>query len=174
MSLTFTQSRSLNWVNRCVTSTIMGSTIRAIRQCKRPRKKWWAGVRRHLKLVQSPSYKEYNHFFIYPNLAIGLTNGSLMSVQTYEPTAVDACTLNFRLRMANSSAAEGSKRKAAVRDAVVANFTDFNHRTLEEDREVAESCQGNLEYLDRPAVIGTCEDRIRYFHEAWRRDMGRG
>lgn len=131
--------------------------------------KWWAGVRKRLKLTQHPDFNEYNHFFIYPNLAIGLTNGSLMSVQTYEPVDETHSRLNFALRMVSKE--NGELSSAAIKQAVQQNFTSFNHDTLEEDREVAESCQQNMQVNDTPGVLGLCEGRITHFHESWRNDM---
>jgi phenylpropionate dioxygenase-like ring-hydroxylating dioxygenase large terminal subunit len=131
--------------------------------------KWWQRVRKQLKLVQHPDLTEYNHFFIYPNLAIGLTNGSLMSVQTYEPVTSTKTVLNFRLRMI--STADGPAADGSFKRAVLQNFIDFNHQTLEEDRIVAESCQQNMPYTEQAGILGRCEDRIRLFHQAWQQDM---
>ncbi|MGL4475460.1 MAG: aromatic ring-hydroxylating oxygenase subunit alpha, partial [Shewanella sp.] len=132
-------------------------------------KKWWAGARKHLKLAQSEEFTEYNHFFIYPNLAIGLTNGSLMSVQTYDPLSPVESQLNFELRMMKRL--DGSDTSQAVKVAINANFTSFNHTILEEDRLVAESCQANMPSITTPGLLGQCEDRIRHFHNAWHLDM---
>ncbi|MCG9737610.1 Rieske 2Fe-2S domain-containing protein [Shewanella insulae] len=132
-------------------------------------KKWWAGARKHLKLEQSASYSEYNHFFIYPNLAIGLTNGSLMSLQTYEPKGTTQSQLNFQLRMMRRL--DGGATSDAVKAAIKANFTEFNHTILEEDRLVAESCQANMQSVDSAGILGKCEERILHFHDAWRHDV---
>ena len=132
-------------------------------------KKWWHRVRKQLKLLQYPELTEYNHFFIYPNLAIGLTNGSLMSVQTYDPTGATSCELNFRLCMIG--AADGPTAASNFKQAVIQNFVEFNHQTLEEDRFVAESCQRNMPYTAEAGILGRCEDRIRLFHLAWQHDM---
>ncbi|WP_335917843.1 aromatic ring-hydroxylating dioxygenase subunit alpha [Shewanella chilikensis] len=132
-------------------------------------KKWWSGARKHLKIEQSSSFTEYNHFFIYPNLAIGLTDGSLMSLQTYEPKGTTQSQLNFQLRLIKRP--DGSKISDAVKAAIQANFTEFNHTILEEDRIVAESCQENMQCIDEPGVLGKCEDRIYHFHYAWRSDV---
>lgn len=131
--------------------------------------KWWAGVRKHLKLSQHPDLTEYNHFFIYPNLAIGLTNGSLMSVQTYEPINATEVKLNFSLRMVKRK--DGGNTSAAVKAAVQENFTSFNHITLEEDRVIAESCQQNMHVNARPGMLGQCEGRLVHFHDSLHADM---
>ena len=131
--------------------------------------KWWKGVRKHLKLAQHPELTEYNHFFIYPNLAIGLTNGSLMSVQTYEPIDETNSQLNFSLRMVKRI--DGEQSRQAVKSAVQENFTSFNDTTLEEDRIIAESCQQNMRGNNQAGVLGKCEGRIVHFHQTWRSDL---
>lgn len=131
--------------------------------------KWWAGARKHLKLEQHPDYKDYNHFFIYPNLAIGLTNGSLMSLQTYDPIDPTHTKLKYQLRMIKRS--NGKATSEAVKMAVNINFTQFNHTILEEDRVVAESCQENMARSNTPGLLGKCEDRIRHFHNEWRLEL---
>lgn len=132
-------------------------------------KQWWARVRKQLKLKQHPEYTEYNHFFIYPNLAIGLTNGSLMSVQTYDPTNITECELNFNLMMVGIN--DGISSDSAFKVAVTKNFTDFNQQTLIEDQMVAESCQKNMPISEMPAVLGLCEQRLVLFHQAWKNAM---
>lgn len=132
-------------------------------------KKWWSGVRKQLKLIQHPQLNEYNHVFVYPNLAIGITNGSLMSVQTYDVIDRTQTVLHYRLRMLGT--AQGHAKDGALKRAVVANFSDFNHTILEEDRLMAESCQQSYAHTDTAAILGKCEDRIRLFHDAWRNDM---
>ncbi|ESE41175.1 aromatic ring-hydroxylating oxygenase subunit alpha [Shewanella decolorationis] len=133
--------------------------------------KWWNGARKHLKINPHDKFDEYNHFFIYPNLAIGLTNGSLMSLQTYEPVDSVTTLLNFRLRMINPPSE--IKSSEALKAAVCMNFTKFNHTILEEDRIVAESCQSNMTCNNTPGLLGKCEDRIRHFHSAWREDINK-
>lgn len=134
-------------------------------------KKWWEGARKHLKLEQNQSYTEYNHFFIYPNLAIGVTNGSLMSLQTYQPVNATQSRLNFDLRMIKRR--DGKETSNAVKAAIKLNFTEFNHTILEEDRMVAETCQKNMPCVDKPGLLGKCEERIVHFHNAWKRDISK-
>ncbi|SUI75980.1 aromatic ring-hydroxylating oxygenase subunit alpha [Shewanella morhuae] len=131
--------------------------------------KWWAGARKHLKTNQHSDFKEYNHFFIYPNLAIGLTNGSLMSLQTYDPIDPTHTKLNYQLKMISKP--NDRVISEAVKTAINLNFTQFNHTILEEDRVIAESCQKNMPHCNVPGLLGKCEDRIRHFHNAWRLDL---
>jgi phenylpropionate dioxygenase-like ring-hydroxylating dioxygenase large terminal subunit len=132
-------------------------------------KKWWKGVRKLLSLDHVTDFDEYTHLFIYPNLAIGITDGSLMSVQTYEPVSPTQCQLHYSLRMCRADKA--AKQNAQVRHSIVENFTTFNTQTLDEDRVVVETCQSNMQHTDTPGWLGACESRIAHFHQSWRTDM---
>lgn len=139
-------------------------------------KKWWGFIRKKLKLPQHKVYTEYNHFFIYPNLAIGITNGTLLSVQTYLPDGVNSCTLTFSLSLTKKSQNTQSgkdtpKSLTALKKAAISNFCNFNHATLEEDREMAEACHKNLLFADTSGILGKCEERISHFHRSWRQDV---
>lgn len=129
---------------------------------------WWKGVRRILKLNCLEQFTEYNHFFIYPNIAIGITNGSLISVQTYEPLDPTHCELHFRLRLARSNRA---KLSSQIKNELLQGVIDFNHATLEEDRLIVETCQKNMPLSVKPAILGVTEERIIIFHAGWSQQM---
>lgn len=132
--------------------------------------KWWDGVGRRLDLRQSERFGNYDHFFVFPNLAIGLTSGRLMSVQTYEPTGPGTCQLHYRLYWSG----RGSQATAArsFEDAAKRSFMEFNRQVLDEDRVISETCHANMRHVQRPAVIGANEIRIRQFHESYRQYLG--
>lgn len=130
--------------------------------------KWWENARRRLALGRSDQFPNYDHWFIWPNIAIGMTDGSLVSVQTYEPTGPQRCDLHYRLSLAKQMREGGS---AAVRRAVQDSLAEFNVRVLDEDRVVSESVQQNMAHAAGPALLGAGEARIVDFHEAWRRWM---
>lgn len=132
--------------------------------------KWWNGVLGRLGLPRSERYYEYDHFLIFPNLAIGLTHGSLMSVQTYDPSGQDRCTLHFRLFLGETS--KPKTRGGPVRKAVEENLGGFNRRVLEEDRIVAEATHKAMAQVSEPAVFGACEERLHAFHAACRTMLG--
>ena len=135
-------------------------------------KSWWDGVQRKLALKKSEKYNEYNHFFIYPNIAIGLTNGSLMSVQTYDPTGIDSCDLHYRLFLAAPEGEKTGAAQKALRRAAVQSLVAFNDQVLEEDRLVSEGCHANMKHVTAPAILGMSEIRLRDFHENLRDDYG--
>jgi phenylpropionate dioxygenase-like ring-hydroxylating dioxygenase large terminal subunit len=131
--------------------------------------KWWSGVTRRLQLRPSDQLINYDHFFIFPNLAIGLTQGNLMSVQTYLPTSPETCELHYRILMAGSDLAPG--KQAAVRQAVVSNVTDFNRAILREDREIIEQVQKGNRQMKMAPLHGSNEARIHQFHSHWHQWM---
>jgi phenylpropionate dioxygenase-like ring-hydroxylating dioxygenase large terminal subunit len=132
--------------------------------------RWWTGVAKKMGLNQSEKYKNYDHFFIYPNLAIGCTGGYLMSVQTYDPVAPENCILNYRLYLAKSH--KKDKLEGAVYNAVAKNFMEFNSQVLEEDKVISENVQKGTRVAERQAVPGINEGRIYHFHKAYMSGLG--
>jgi choline monooxygenase len=129
---------------------------------------WWENARRRLSLGRSDRFTDYDHWFLWPNVAIGMTDGSLVSVQTYEPAGPQRCDLHFRLSLAKQTREGGSQ---AVRRAVQQSLSEFNCRVLDEDRVVSETVQANMAHADGPARLGAGEARIADFHDSWRRWM---
>jgi phenylpropionate dioxygenase-like ring-hydroxylating dioxygenase large terminal subunit len=122
-----------------------------------------------LGLVRSTQHEDYDHFFIFPNLAIGVTRGSMMSVQTYEPLSPDRCHLRFRLRMAPSDSTRLSHGtiSQAARGAVQNQIRHFNQTVLKEDQEICERVQEGIRQTTLSATLGLNESRITAFHQAW-------
>lgn len=131
--------------------------------------KWWAGVQQRLKLQASEQYPNYDHFFIFPNLAIGLTQGCLMSVQTYTPTGPKTCELHYRIYMADSDLPVEKQR--AVRKAVCENVSTFNRVILSEDQHIIEQVQKGHPQMSFAPVLGSNEARIHQFHMRWHQWM---
>jgi choline monooxygenase len=127
--------------------------------------RWWDGVLAKMGLPRSDRLQNYDHFFIFPNLAIGVTHGALMSVQTYNPVDADRCNLHFRLFLGETS--KPQTRTGAARKAVEGNLRSFNDRVLEEDRVVSEAVHKGLKQVVSPAVPGGSEERIHAFHRAY-------
>lgn len=127
--------------------------------------RWWDGVLKRMSLPRSDQLQNYDHFFIFPNLAIGVTHGALMSVQTYDPVDADRCALRFRLFLGET--AKPQTKGSAARKAVEDNLRGFNDRVLREDQIVSEACHKGLKQVVRSAVPGGCEERIHAFHRAY-------
>jgi phenylpropionate dioxygenase-like ring-hydroxylating dioxygenase large terminal subunit len=127
-------------------------------------KGWWDKAIPRLGLHKSPRLDEYDHFVIFPNVAIGVTRGSLMSVQTYEPRSPTSCSLHYRMVLANSSRPDTVGRP--VWRAVAGTVLEFNRTLLDEDRVAAEGVQRGLTEAHHRAILGANEGRIRLFHEA--------
>ena len=127
--------------------------------------RWWAGVAGKLKLQRSDRHQGYDHFHIFPNLAIGVTEGAMMSVQTYEPDGPDRCRLHFRLCMADSTAP--SPRPEAARRAVEEQIRSFNTKVLGEDRAICERVHEGAKQAVHPPLLGRNESRLAAFHRAY-------
>ncbi|WP_035693622.1 aromatic ring-hydroxylating oxygenase subunit alpha [Azospirillum halopraeferens] len=130
--------------------------------------RYWNGIVRHLGLRTTDRHRDYDNITIFPNLALGITHGAMLSVQTYDPVAPGRCDLRFRLFLA---AAE--RRDGPVRRHVEDSLRAINLRVLEEDRAVSETVQRGIVQARRPAVPGRNEARIHTFHAAWLDRMDR-
>lgn len=128
--------------------------------------RWWDGVSGRLGFRPSPSLRDYDHLHLFPNLEIGFTRGTVMSVQTYEPLDAGRCLLRLRLLLADPG--EGG----AARRMVESTATDLNVALLREDQEEAESAFRGVRQADVPALLGSNEERIQHFHAVWRTAMG--
>lgn len=142
-----------------------GTHSRGIAPVADPSRRWWAGIAGRLKLERCPAHRDYDHYFLFPNLAIGITEGLMMSVQTYTPRAADRMELRFRLFLAPGK--EGAARRAAQE-----HLRTFNMQVLEEDRALCESAQVGQTQTCRRAVLGANEERIAAFHTAYAGALG--
>ena len=124
--------------------------------------KWWSRLIRKADIQASKTLINYDHFVIWPNLAVGLTRGANLSVQTYHPLQAEGCKLHYRLRMAKSD--KSGKAVDALRRAAQKSLAEFNERVLEEDRIVSESCQRGMRQKQTSPIHGRNEGRIKHFH----------
>lgn len=130
--------------------------------------RWWDGVTQRLGFRPSPELREYDHLHLFPNLEIGFTRGTVMSVQTYEPLGPDRCTLRLRLFLADP---DGSKGGTAARRLIEDTARDLNVALLREDQEESEQAFRGVRQTGTPALLGLNEERIQQFHAVWRAAM---
>jgi phenylpropionate dioxygenase-like ring-hydroxylating dioxygenase large terminal subunit len=140
--------------------------------------RWWDGVAERLGFRPSDRLRDYDHLHIFPNLEIGVTRGTVMSVQTYDPLDPGRCTLRLRLLLADpDGAAAGAAPDGALRGGTAARRTiertaiDLNLALLREDQEVSEQAFRGVCQSDTPALLGLNEERIQHFHAVWRDAM---
>lgn len=143
-----------------------GAHSRGIATLSDTGERYWNGLVKHLGLRRTDRHRDYDNVVIFPNLAIGITHGAMLSVQTYDPVAPERCDLRFRLFLSNAD-----KRDGAVRRHIEDSLKDVNRRVLDEDRVICESVQHGIRQADRPAVPGANEARIHAFHRAYRARM---
>ena len=127
--------------------------------------KWCDSVRNRLKLKSSQHFQNYDHCFIFPNLAIGLSHGCLMSVQSYTPRTPETSELHYRIFMASSDLPP--QKQLALRKAVIDNVTEFNRVILREDQSIMEQVQKGTRQMTVAPIHGSNEARIRKFHNDW-------
>lgn len=125
---------------------------------------WWNDALRRSRLGRCEAYGDYRHFFIYPNLCIGLTYGALLSVQTFEPLTPDACRLKYRLLLPNPR--EVQDVPPAFCCVLCDYLREFNEQVLEEDRGPVQWCQEGCREMRRAACLGASESRISAFLNA--------
>jgi phenylpropionate dioxygenase-like ring-hydroxylating dioxygenase large terminal subunit len=121
--------------------------------------RWWEGVGKRLGLAAVAGFDHYVHLHLFPNLAIGITAGRMISVQTFEPTGPGRFTLRYRLCLALGG------KVGAARAAVESHLTALNETLLGEDRAIASEVQIGTAHADRPALLGRNEERLMHFHQ---------
>lgn len=127
---------------------------------------WWNRISEQAQLVRVPGANDYRHYFIYPNLCIGITYGALVSVQTFEPVAADGCLLHYRLLLP-----QGSDPPNPMREVLQSYLSEFNEKVLLEDKSPVEACQFGYGQTQRRALLARCESRILAMQNLLLEDM---
>lgn len=126
--------------------------------------RWWEGVGKRLGLTSIAAVagvEGYVHLLLFPNLAIGITAGRMMSVQTLEPTGPECFTLRYRLCLAKAR----DKISQAALAAVTGHLAALNEKLLGEDRAVCAAVGVGLRHVEGAALLGANEHRLRHFHD---------
>ena len=134
---------------------------------KEKSRSWWQAVGKAAGIVPTSHFGEYWHFHVHPNLCIGLTYGTLLSMQTFEPLAPDRAQLRYRLFLPEC---EGTHRHAS-RAALQEFLNEFNDRVVLEDQAPVEACQRGFRDAASHALLGESEARIGSFQRAIVADM---
>ena len=123
--------------------------------------RWWKEISKQAALTTSPDHSDYWHYFIYPNICIGLTHGALLSVQTFEPITSDSCTLRYRLLLPKTD-----DNEYPMRETLQTYLSEFNQAVLREDQTPVEACQRGYRQTQRPALLARSESRVVAFQRA--------
>jgi len=128
---------------------------------------WWNVMAETTGFTPSAQFGDYWHFHVHPNLCIGLTFGSLLSIQTFEPLTPDRARLRYCLFLPEPMAAKPRAKRSALQDFL----TDFNERVLAEDQGPVEACQRGFHDTSSRALLGESEARIANFQRGILADL---
>jgi choline monooxygenase len=117
---------------------------------------WWQAMAESIGFAPSSVFGDYWHFHVHPNLCIGVTYGSLLSIQTFDPLAENRTRLRYRLLLPESVATTSPARRAALEQFLA----EFNERVLLEDQGPVEACQRGFGDASSRALLGESEARI--------------
>lgn len=127
---------------------------------------WWDRVRSKLKIEKVLNSDDYVHCFLYPNIAVGVTCGTLVSIQRYIPVDKFNSRLEYTLYLRKPASDDQSFFKA-----ISQSLSSFNEQVLAEDQKVSESCQMGMRNGGGAAILGRCEWRIQSFHAQIKHDV---
>jgi choline monooxygenase len=131
---------------------------------------WWRRMTEVQGLeLPDEARQGYVHYFVYPNLCIGLTFDSLLSVQTFEPTSASSCRLEYRLLLPDN----GQPEVRPAKQALQTYLATFNDQVLDEDRGMVEACQRGYRNASGAAVLGASEERVLGFQRRMLADLGK-
>lgn len=130
---------------------------------------WWERALRRACWERALGLQDYQHFFVYPNLCLGLTYGGLLSVQTFEPTTAATTQLTYRLCLPD--APTDDPLVASFRETLQDYFREFNQRVLAEDRGPVELCQIGCREQMRRGCLGRSEIRVIEFLKVLQREV---
>jgi len=131
--------------------------------------RWWDRALKRADWQRHARFADYQHFFIYPNLCLGLTYGGLLSVQTFEPTTSETSQLTYRLCLPDSPSTD--VLVTSFRETLRDYFRDYNQQVLNEDRVPVELCQVGCREQSRHGCLGRCEIRVIEFLKLLSQDV---
>ncbi len=129
---------------------------------------WWKQMSSLSGITPSTCMEDYQHFFIYPNICIGVTFGILLSIQTFTPVSPEMLAIDSFLFLPSM---DEETTTAAVYCSLKDFLSDFNRQILEEDRIPVESCQAGFRDAVRHGILGESEDRVGFFQRSIMNDI---
>jgi len=149
-------------VERVCEIDIQGRHSSIFHALQRGSRQWWDRMIAASGLVPDPDHRDYRHLFVYPNLCLGITSGTLLSVQTFEPVRPARCRLRQRLLLPVPRSEAGAAMRRTLQDFLIG----FNRQVLDEDRVPVESCQRGMSRLRRPVLLARSEARVAAFQRS--------
>jgi choline monooxygenase len=166
----FVHAESLAQVlDTTVSEKTLTATFSALRHKLKARSNaWWQQMTSLTGITPSRDLDDYQHFFIYPNICIGVTFGCLLSIQTFVPISSEVLTIDSFLFLPSIAPEDAEKSiYRTMKDFLI----EYNRKLLDEDRIPVESSQSGFRDAVGHAILGESEDRIGYFQRSILDDM---
>jgi choline monooxygenase len=128
-------------------------------------------IARRLKIQASTRYTGYDHFTLFPNMAVGLSGGNLCFLQIYTPLTPNRMRLRYAYIMARLIDPQVQPPKL-VKSTLIGKWREYTDIVLGEDRIACEAFQHGVDFADEPALLGLrAEERVAHMHKFWREAM---
>jgi phenylpropionate dioxygenase-like ring-hydroxylating dioxygenase large terminal subunit len=116
-------------------------------------------------------FPNYTHHHVFPNLTVTSFMGYSFHVQSFEPSAIDRCTVHSRT--VATAFENQSVTGAKMMQRIHAEGHAFTHRVFEEDTAICARVMAGLQQAERKAVLADgLEDRVAHFQRACLNSFG--
>lgn len=130
-------------------------------------KKWWQVSAKAARLERSDRYDDYISLMIFPNIVTTFSHGAFFTFQTLWPVTPETMRIQSTGWLARG--------QGAARDMLVQSLTEFSAQVRSEDKAICETAQAGIRGAGHGrGVLGSMENRVRQFHDAYARLMGAG
>jgi phenylpropionate dioxygenase-like ring-hydroxylating dioxygenase large terminal subunit len=110
----------------------------------------------------------YEHFFVFPNILISTTLGVSFNVMVVEPvTARISRVTSHVFQTEGKLESRSAESKTRLIEEFGVSTAEYTRRVLDEDMAVVRGVQAGIEESHYEGVLGTMEERVSHFHDAW-------
>ena len=113
------------------------------------------------------NFGEYEHYYIFPNLFISITDDTIGFVSSFIPTNHKKTKLNFSLFELPRMSKLEKKIKKHIQDSAI----EFTNIALNEDKQVIELSQKGLNFSKQRNIYLPSEERIVHFHKMYEKKI---
>jgi phenylpropionate dioxygenase-like ring-hydroxylating dioxygenase large terminal subunit len=113
------------------------------------------------------NFGKYEHYYIFPNLFISITDDAIGFVSSFIPTNHQETKLNFSLFELSRMSKLEKKVKKHFQDSAI----EFTNIALNEDKQVIELSQKGLNFSKQRNIYLPSEERIVHFHKIYEKKI---